>query len=90
MLQDCKYRLPCNWCDKYDRMCEAVLLEIYKQQEEENVGKPKPKECKHEWQLKGFVPTGHTDEVGRMYYNEKYICPKCGKEEYRISTAFKT
>lgn len=30
MLRDCKYRLPCAWCDKYDRPCEACLYEITK------------------------------------------------------------
>ena len=70
MLQDCKYRLPCNWCDKYNRMCEAVLFEIHKQQEEENVGKQNLKqnlnECEHEWRYEG--------QLGNRHH---YTCIKC-------------
>lgn len=86
-VKDCKYRLPCNWCDKYDRRCEAVLLEIYKQEQDKNVGKPESKECEHDWTLKAFEPTNYTNEIGKRYYNEKYVCTKCGKEEYRMSLA---
>ena len=46
MLQDCKYRLPCAWCDKYNRLCEAVLFEIHKEEQEKN---KKPEKCNHEW-----------------------------------------
>ena len=63
MLQNCKYRLPCNWCDKYDRMCEAVLLEIYKEEQERNA---KQKECEHEWRYLGKLDDRH-----------HYKCIKC-------------
>ena len=75
MLQDCKYRLPCNWCDKYDRMCEAVLIEINKQQEEENIGKP---ECEHEWSFCESV-----ENTGGKY--TYYRCNKCGAMMMRDS-----
>ena len=67
MLQDCKYRLPCNWCDKYDRMCKAVLTEIYKQrQKERNAKESKSEECEHEWRYEG--------ELGNRHH---YRCIKC-------------
>ena len=78
MLLDCKYRLSCNWCDKYDRMCEAVLFEIYKKQDEVK--------CKHDWELKAAEPTDYTDGYGKRYWNYKYVCEKCGKEEFRFVT----
>lgn len=34
-MKDCKYRLPCGICDKYDMDCCA----------------PKEKECEHDWAL---------------------------------------
>lgn len=71
MLQECKYRLPCNWCDKYDRMCEAVLYEIHKEEQEKNVCAQNPKkinkECEHEWRYGEKTAVGH-----------HYICIKCG------------
>lgn len=52
MLRDCKYRLPCAWCDKYDRECYAVQYEVAKMNSEpERI--PVPKEigehCDHNW-----------------------------------------
>ena len=35
MAEECKYRLPCNWCDKYDRECDVVLWEIKENQYKE-------------------------------------------------------
>lgn len=52
MLQNCKYRLPCAWCDKYDRPCEAVKGEIQKMQ----------KECEHNWVFyQSITTTGGQD-----------------------------
>lgn len=67
MLQECKYRLPCNWCDKYDRMCEAVLFEIFKEEQERN-RKPEEceHECEHEWRYEG--------QLGNRHH---YTCIKC-------------
>lgn len=80
MLQECKYRLPCNWCDKYDRMCEAVLYEIYKENQEKNVGRPEPKEkkCDHQW---SFWET--RENTGGTY--TYYRCNKCGSMMVRDS-----
>ena len=36
MLRDCKYILPCAWCDKYDRPCLLVEYESAKQEQEKN------------------------------------------------------
>lgn len=35
MAEECKYRLPCNWCDKHDRQCDVVLWEIKENQYKE-------------------------------------------------------
>lgn len=73
VVKDCKYRLPCNWCDKYDRMCEAVLLEIYIQEQEKN-------KCEHNWQ---FIQE-YWDSESKKIFN-KYGCTKCGDTEYRVN-----
>lgn len=65
MLRDCKYRLPCAWCDKYDRPCEAVEYELLKQQEE-ITKKLKSEECEHEWKYEG--------QLGNRHH---YRCVKC-------------
>lgn len=67
-MKDCKYRLPCVWCDKYDRQCLLVEYEAAKQEREKN---SKPKECEHDWVFyESRTHTGGTD----VYYK----CYKCG------------
>ena len=68
MVQDCKYRLPCFWCDKYDRPCQAVEFEIAKQEHEKQLNKT---ECDHIWSFyESVIHTGGTDD--------HYRCVKCG------------
>lgn len=63
-MKDCEYRLPCNWCDKFNRVCDEVEYEIYQQTLE-------PVECDHEWLI--FEVTEGTG--GRDF---TYRCSKCG------------
>ena len=38
-MEDCKYRLPCGRCDKFeDKVCDAITCEIQKN-------------CEHNWEL---------------------------------------
>ena len=67
MLRDCKYRLPCGRCDKYDKFCEAIQYEILKQEQEKNL---KSTECKHDWVL----INSYTNSAGT---NKTYKCAKC-------------
>lgn len=63
-LKECKYRLPCNWCDKYDRRCEHIEFEIAKMNYRE--------ECEHDWTL--------TDHRGsRDIKIGEWTCSKCGE-----------
>ena len=73
MLRDCKYRLPCNWCDKYDRMCEAVLLELEKEKIK------RQEKCEHDWVLWSTIKSGFKN----INDTKIYICAKCGKKEIR-------
>ena len=79
-MQECKYRLPCNWCDKYDRMCEAVLIEIELEKQKNNcypytlIPTVKSNKCEHDWHLVGTL-------TGTKSMYKTYICTKCGEEE---------
>ena len=68
MVQDCKYRLPCAWCDKHDRPCEAIEYEIARQKQKENLSAIK---CDHNWNFHHTLThTGGTEC--------HYRCSKCG------------
>lgn len=71
MLQDCKYRLPCAWCDKYDRQCLAVIYEVEKREQEKNL---KPTECCHNWVLE------EQEIIRQKVSYKKCKCSICGKE----------
>ena len=70
MLRDCKYRLPCAWCDKYDRPCEAVQYEVAKQEQEKNSNATK---CDHNWEWISSSSVG----------NVTYRCTKCGTLKFQ-------
>lgn len=74
MLQDCKYRLPCNWCDKYDRMCEAVLFEI-------NVGCKALTEHDCNWVVSKAEAVTKEEAGCATYYTQR--CSVCGKERIK-------
>lgn len=61
-LQECKYRLPCNWCDKYNRRCEHIEALIAKSDCERIM----ECECEHEWRYEG--------QLGNRHH---YRCIKC-------------
>lgn len=78
MIQYCKYRLPCAWCEKYDRECLVVKYENEKQEQEKKLSSIK---CDHEWNCYKTVPhTGGTD-----YY---YRCNKCGALKLKSSNGY--
>lgn len=48
-MKDCKYRLPCDWCDKFNKKCEEV--DYYEL--------PNSDKCNHTWIYdKSFINTG--------------------------------
>ena len=63
-MKDCEYRLPCNWCDKFNRVCDEAEYEI-NQQMSEIIN------CDHEWLIiETTETTGGTENT--------YRCSKCG------------
>lgn len=74
MLRDCQYRLPCGWCDKYDRQCLLIEYEASKQKQEKIL---KPTECEHDWEIEYTYMSIPEDKNKEAYYVNKYICRKC-------------
>lgn len=75
--KDCQYRLPCNWCDKYDRQCEHIEFLIAKENYEEMMNKQREQEkceCDHDYRYVGQI-------CGSKSVYRLYICCKCGAEE---------
>lgn len=78
MLKDCKYRLPCGWCDKYDRQCLLIEHEVGKQE-----NNSKPKECEHDWEIEYTYMSIPKDKNKEAYYVVKRVCRKCYESELR-------
>ena len=52
LYQDCKYRMPCGWCDRHNRLCDIVQYEINKKNEN-------PEKCEHKWRYEGQLGNRH-------------------------------
>ena len=67
-MKECKYRLPCNWCDKLNKYCditEPIKIEL-----------PNPDSCNHDWELECRY-TNLSEDNRNYYYRYKYVCRKC-------------
>lgn len=80
MLKDCKYRLPCGWCDKYDIQCLLIEHEVGKQEQENN---SKQTECEHNWILE------EQEIVNQKVCYKTYRCSICKKKHIRKDKLFK-
>lgn len=56
-MKDCEYRLPCNWCNKFDKVCDITTHGIH-------ISK-----CEHDWQFRGQTETTGGREI--TYYCNK-------------------
>lgn len=58
-IKDCKYRLPCGWCDRKNQLC------TYEEQSTEKITvdidsistQPAPVACNHNWELMSALTT---------------------------------
>ena len=83
IVQDCKYRLPCNWCDKYNRRCEHIEF-ITTKMHFETIAKEKEKEeHEHNWNVIQIRESDYKDEDGNKYCNVYKYCSKCGYVEIK-------
>ena len=66
-MKDCKYRLPCNWCDRLNKYCDMV--------EPIKIELPDTNNCDHDWILEYSTLFPSDDWI--PYYKNKYVCGKC-------------
>ena len=74
VIKDCKYRLPCGWCDRQNKICqfeahtEAVYIDKLPKEVLTTEYDLSNKPCiEHEWECSGADTGGWT-----------YTCRKCG------------
>lgn len=72
VIQDCKYMLPCGWCDKYNRFCNMV--------ESIKIGVP-ISECKHNWITEKAEAVTKEEAGCTTYYTLR--CSICGKKRIK-------
>ena len=66
-MKECKYRLPCDWCERCKKYCDISLI-----------GKPISK-CKHpEWVTEKAEATTKEEAGCVTYYTLR--CSMCGKK----------
>ena len=74
-MKECKYRLPCNWCDRLNKYCDMV--------EPIKIKFSDTDKCEHDWRfLESRVHTGGTD----VYYK----CSKCGATKMKYYDVVET
>lgn len=70
-LKECKYRLPCGWCDKRNEKCEllqkSISVTFSPKREHILAVNAYQHSCKHEWIMTNQTTPGN-------YYK----CFKCG------------
>lgn len=66
-MKDCKYRLPCNWCDRLNKYCDMV--------ESIKIELPDTNKCDHDWVLESTYQ--HPEDIRNRWY-KRYVCSKCG------------
>lgn len=72
-LKECKYRLPCGWCDRKNEKCELLQKSIVENSfKKELVVKSTANQhmCNHEWVL--------TNLAENTPFFIHYYCYKCG------------
>lgn len=70
-MEECKYRLPCDWCDKFNKKCEEV-----------DYGLPNQDKCNHDWQLENIYAYCDSSD-NKVRHRAKYVCRKCYVVEVR-------
>ena len=77
-MSDCKYKLPCGWCDRKNETCENTYsyssntVTVSKL----NTGMDKLASCDHQWECIGMNSIG-----------TQYRCKLCGqtKSDYNLN-----
>lgn len=67
---ECKYKLPCNWCEKFDKQCSEMNCSC-------NNTFKNIQECEHDWMFY-YSYSCYEEKEKRYYYRQVYKCRKCG------------
>ena len=80
VYEDCKYRMPCGWCDRHNRLCDVVQYHLNQEKND------RKEECEHNWKFE--LKYQYPEEPERWY--NKYFCPKCGTSKVLVEDVIKT
>lgn len=75
MIKECKYRLPCNWCDKFNKFCdmsESIEIKL-----------PDANNCDHDWKVESRFIYPPENENETPHYRVKVVCRKCHTVEIK-------
>ena len=72
-MKECKYRLPCDWCDKFNKKCKEI--DYYE------FTFPDTNKCDHDWQVENVY--AYCDDNEELRHRAKYVCRKCHSTETR-------
>ena len=76
-MTECKYKLTCGWCDKFDKECDGRESN-YKQHKKIHL-----QECNHDWQM-DYWYMEWSEEKQRPFRTIVFSCKKCGKYKEEI------
>lgn len=75
-MKECKYKLPCNWCDKFNKCCDMV--------EPIEIKLPDPNKCEHDWLTEQTY--AYIDDNNNIQHVTLCVCRKCMTRERHIKT----
>ena len=73
-MKECKYKLPCNWCDKFNKFCDMT--------EQIEIKLPDQNNCSHDWKIEQRIVFPPEDKNGKPYCVIKQVCRKCHEVEF--------
>jgi hypothetical protein len=74
-MKECKYKLPCNWCDKFNKYCdmtEPIKIEL-----------PDPNKCDHDWKLEGSYVDSEPEECKHNWVLYKKVIHTAGEDYHK-------
>lgn len=69
-MENCKYKLPCGWCDRTNDVCKLEMTQ----------SEYEPVECAHNWEHKGSLENGYG--VFQCKYCGKWIVDLRKESDY--------
>lgn len=72
---ECRYKLPCGWCDKFDKECKI-----------ECENRTLPFECDHDWIENSSYFFSHNKEI---WIHIDYHCRRCGERKVEVRESYR-